>query len=244
MIVVSNKEIAKSIYEMVLSGDQVKEMKQAGQFLHLKMKDPSLILRRPISIASIDEDTCTILYKVVGKGTKDMSDYEANDVVDIMGPLGKGFEIDFVSEDDDIFIIGGGIGVAPLYELGKQLNAKGANLTFILGFATQAEIYYEEQFRELGSVVITTDDGSQGVHGHVGMGVNTLNIMPSAVFACGPLPLNMYVQGRYHDLEHVYISLEERMACGIGACYACDTKKKDKRVCVDGPVFQKDEVEF
>ena len=244
MIVRSNKEVARNIYEIVLEGEQVKEMKESGQFLHIKMKDPSLILRRPISIASIDEDSCTLLYKVVGKGTKDMSDYEAGDEIDVLGPLGNGFKLDFVYDGMEVLIIGGGIGVAPLYELGKRIKAKGAIPTFVLGFATKEEIYYHEEFKKLGNVVITTDDGSEGVHGHVGMGVNTLAILPDAVFACGPLPLNMYVQGRYHDLEHVYISLEERMACGIGACHACDTKKKDKRVCMDGPVFHKSEVEL
>lgn len=244
MIVESNKAVAKNIYEMILSGDQVKEMKQAGQFLHLKMKDPSLILRRPISIAAIDDFTCTLLYRVVGSGTQDMSSYRAGDVVDVLGPLGNGFDISFIQPNDAVLIVGGGIGVAPLYELGKRLKAKEAKLTFVLGFATQDDVYYENYFRLLGDVLITTDDGTQGVQGHVGKGVDGLNMNPDAVFACGPLPLNMFVQTRFSEHEHVYLSLEERMACGVGACHACDTKKKDKRVCTDGPVFHRSEVDL
>ena len=244
MRVESNIEVAYKTFEMILSGDQVKDMLQAGQFLHLKMKNPNLLLRRPISIASIDEETCTLLYKVVGKGTEQMSEYEVGDQLDVLGPLGNGFHYEFLKENDTALVIGGGIGVAPLYELGKRLVKDGIEVTFVLGFASAKDVYYEAQFRELGNVVITTDDGSQGVHGHVGKGVDTLKLKPSAVFACGPLPLNMFVQSRFSEDEHVYLSLEERMACGIGACYACDTKKKDKRVCHDGPVFHRREVDL
>ncbi|AZP04378.1 dihydroorotate dehydrogenase electron transfer subunit [Jeotgalibaca ciconiae] len=238
--IVSNKEIAHNIYEMVLKGEMVSSMNRSGQFLHLRMNDPNLLLRRPISIASIDEDTCTLLYRIVGKGTKDMSRYQVGDFVDTLGPLGNGFHFDFLSEEDQVCVIGGGIGVAPLYELGKELVANGNHVTFILGFANQDDIYYYEQFQELGKVILCTDDGSAGLQGHVGVALDQVD--PTAVFACGPTPLLRLVQSSYSHLEHVYLSLEERMACGIGACYGCDTKKKDKRTCKDGPVFQRKEV--
>jgi dihydroorotate dehydrogenase electron transfer subunit len=240
MTVLSNKEIAHNIYEMILSGQMVNEMTRSGQFLHLRMKDPNLLLRRPISIASINEDSCTLLYRVVGKGTEDMSSYQVGDHVDILGPLGNGFNIDFLQAGDQVSVIGGGIGVAPLYELGKELLAKGVKTTFILGFANKDDIYYEEAFRQLGEVILCTDDGSAGLKGHVGVALD--QVQPQAVFACGPTPLLRLVQSTFDQLEHVYLSLEERMACGIGACYGCDTKRKDKRVCTGGPVFQREEV--
>lgn len=238
--VVSNKEVAHNIYELVLKGDMVASMKQSGQFLHLKMQDASLVLRRPISIASIDGETCTLLYRAVGKGTTEMTIWKPGDRVDTLGPLGNGFHLDFLRKEAEVSIIGGGIGVAPLYELGKEVHARGNKITFILGFANANDVYYLEEFKQLGDVILCTDDGSAGLKGHVGVALDQVD--PAAVFACGPTPLLRLVQGHFSELEHVYLSLEERMACGIGACYGCDTKDKKKRVCKDGPVFQKDEV--
>lgn len=238
--VVSNKEVAHNIYELVLKGDMVANMNQSGQFLHLKMQDASLVLRRPISIASIDGETCTLLYRAVGKGTTEMTTWKPGDMIDTIGPLGNGFRLDFLPKEAEISIIGGGIGVAPLYELGKEVYARGNKITFILGFANANDVYYLEEFKRLGDVILCTDDGSAGLKGHVGVALDYVD--PAAVFACGPTPLLRLVQSHFSELEHVYLSLEERMACGIGACYGCDTTDKKKRVCKDGPVFQKDEV--
>ncbi|MGP6140579.1 dihydroorotate dehydrogenase electron transfer subunit [Jeotgalibaca sp. A127] len=238
--VVTNKEVAHNIFELTLKGKMVSNMNRSGQFLHIKMKDPSLVLRRPISIASIDDETCTLLYRVVGKGTLEMTEWQPGDLVDTLGPLGNGFHLDFLKREEEVCIIGGGIGVAPLYELGKEVHARGNKITFILGFANADDIYYLEEFKQLGAVILCTDDGSAGLKGHVGVALDQVN--PTAVFACGPTPLLRLVQSHFSHLEHVYLSLEERMACGIGACYGCDTKDKKKRVCSDGPVFQKDEV--
>ncbi|MGP6147616.1 dihydroorotate dehydrogenase electron transfer subunit [Jeotgalibaca sp. A122] len=238
--VVTNKEVAHNIFELTLKGKMVSNMNRSGQFLHIKMKDPSLVLRRPISIASIDDETCTLLYRVVGKGTLEMTEWQPGDLVDTLGPLGNGFHLDFLKREEEVCIIGGGIGVAPLYELGKEVHARGNKITFILGFANADDIYYLEEFKQLGAVIVCTDDGSAGLKGHVGVALDQVN--PTAVFACGPTPLLQLVQSHFSHLEHVYLSLEERMACGIGACYGCDTKDKKKRVCSDGPVFQKDEV--
>lgn len=242
MCIVSNQEVAHKIFEMKLKGKLVDMMNESGQFLHIKTNRQDLILRRPISIASIDEETVTILYRVVGLGTQNFSELKSGDTVDVLGPLGHGFEISHIRENDEVLVVGGGIGVAPLYELGKQLYEKHANITFVLGFANKDDCYYLEKFEQLGHVVITTDDGSYGIKGHVGNGIGRVN--PSSVYACGPIPLLNYVQHKFEKIEHVYLSMEERMACGMGACHACDTKDKKKRVCYDGPVFNAKEVEL
>ena len=240
--IVANEKIAHNIYEMKLKGNLVSLIKKSGQFLHLKMNREDLLLRRPISIASVDGDTCTLIYRVVGDGTLDMSTYKTGDRVDTLGPLGNGFCTGFIQENDEVLVIGGGIGVAPLYELGKRLHAKGAKVKFVLGFANQADIYYLKEFEALGDVIICTDDGSFGLKGHVGVALE--DSKPLAVYACGPTPLLKHVQEKYADCDRVYVSLEERMACGIGACHACDTKDKKHRVCTDGPVFRGNEVEI
>lgn len=238
--VVSNKEIAHNIYEMILTGPMVSTMKKSGQFLHLRMRNSSMVLRRPISIASIDNDNCTLLYRVAGKGTEEMSSYQPGDFVDTLGPLGNGFPTDFLESGAEVAVVGGGIGVAPLYELGKELQKKGVRTTFVLGFANKDDCYYYDAFTALGNVILCTDDGSLGLKGHVGVGLPSVN--PDAVFACGPNPLLRLVQSTFSKLDHVYLSLEERMACGVGACYGCETKRKNKRICIDGPVFQREEV--
>ena len=242
MTILSNKEIAKDIYEMVLEGKIVEFIRSSGQFLHLKMPREDLILRRPISIAAHDGNQCTLLYRVVGDGTLEMSKLQAGDTINVLGPLGIGFHTSMLKEKQDVLLVGGGIGVAPLYQLARILHAEGHQVTSLLGFADQADIYYQEQFEALGKVIITTDDGSYGIHGHVGSGIESLK--PQVVYACGPTPLLRFVQNEFAHLEHVYLSMEERMACGVGACHACDTKKKDKRICKDGPVFHRDEVEL
>ena len=232
MTVISNKEIAHQIYEMILKGNLVSKMRESGQFLHIKVNRDDLILRRPISIASIQDDTVTILYRVVGQGTASLALMKPLDEVDVLGPLGHGFELEAVQANSEVLVVGGGIGVAPLYELGKQLALKQANITFVLGFANAHDAYYLDKFRELGSVRITTDDGSLGTQGHVGAVLD--GIEPEFVYACGPLPLLRMVQTSYAECDHVYVSMEERMACGMGACHGCDTKDKNKRVCYDG----------
>lgn len=242
MQILSNKEIAKDIYEMVLSGEIVSMIKSSGQFLHLKMPSEHMILRRPISIAAYDENTATLLYRIVGQGTAEMASLKANDSINVLGPLGRGFDISLLKKQETVLIVGGGIGIAPLYQLAKDLHKQGHKIISVLGFANKDDIYYQAQFEELGLVIITTDDGSYGIKGHVGQALE--NVQAEAVYACGPTPLLKLVQGEFKDLEHVYISLEEKMACGIGACYACDTKLKDKRVCTDGPVFHRSEVDL
>lgn len=238
MRILSNKEIAQDTYELVLDAPHANV--EPGQFMHLKSGREDLILRRPISIASYRKNEMKLVYKVVGQGTESISKFVPGDTVDALGPLGSGYKVlDF----ENVLIVGGGMGVAPLYQLGKELFEKGAKITFVLGFGTAKMAYYTEKFMRLGTVHITTDDGSLGTKGHVGTIVDTLGSF-DAIYSCGPLPLLNYVKTKYETHPNLYISLEERMACGIGACYACDTKDKKHRVCTDGPVFNANEVEI
>lgn len=254
MTVVSQKLLAPKIYELVLQGELVNEMKEPGQFLHIRVKRQDLLLRRPISLADINpqEKTCTLIYRVEGEGTLDMSELKSGDLLDVMGPLGHGFPVTDITPEDHVLIVGGGIGVPPLYALSKAITAKGAKVHHVLGFASKEVIFYEEAFKQLGEVSISTDDGSYGTKGHVGTILDQLvtkDFQPTAVYACGASGMLRRIDQQFHDHPRAYMSLEERMACGTGACYACvchlqqdETKTKSKRVCKDGPVFQTGEV--
>ena len=249
MLIVSQKEVAEDIFELVLQGDLVDDMEMAGQFLQLKVPSQELLLRRPISISSWNkqEKTCTLLYRRGDKttGTYLLSKMSAGQAVDILGPLGKGFPVDEVTENDQVLIVGGGIGVPPLYELAKQLSKKGCTITVLLGFARAEVKILEEQFAQLPNVEVkvATDNGSYGCRGHVGHLFNQLEQEVDAVYACGAPMMLKAVATRFETLERLYLSMETRMACGIGACYACVVPdKKDPehalKVCQDGPVFK------
>lgn len=239
MKVISNSLVALDTYELVLESD-FEFTVEPGQFLHLKTGRADLLLRRPISIAKYEEKKFYLVYKVVGDGTKALSTLVKGDEVDALGPLGKGYQS---LNHDSSLIIGGGMGVAPLYQLGKTLVDNGKKVAFVLGFGSESMAYYVDKFKELGEVYLTTVDGSLGVKGHVGSVVDDMGSY-DAIYSCGPLPLLNYVKNKFADHDNVFISLEERMACGIGACYACDTKDKKHRVCTDGPVFRSQEVEI
>ncbi len=255
MKVIKQKKLAPLIFELELQGNLVKEMKTPGQFLHIKVPREDLILRRPISLAKINPErkSCTLIYRVTGQGTSSMAALNSGDFLDVLGPLGNGFTIDFVNKEDPVLIIGGGIGIPPLYELAKQLNKKGAKIVHLLGFQRKEVLFYEAEFRRLGEVRISTDDGSFGVKGHVGDLLEQLtdDFQPAAIYACGANGLLKAVNQRFHDHPNAYLSLEERMACGVGACYACvcplqnkgnEAKIKMKKVCDEGPVFSTGEV--
>ena len=239
MKIISNNCIAKDTYELILDAREIKEIK-AGQFMHLKSGRDDLILRRPISIASYNEEELNLVYKVIGEGTKTMARFKPGEEVDALGPLGNGFDLLDVEE---VLIVGGGMGVAPLYPLGKELTQKKIEVTFVLGFKTAEMAYYIEKFQALGEVIVTTDDGSLGIFGNVGTVVDELGTF-DAIYACGPWPLLYGLQVKFDGHPHLYVSLEERMACGIGACYACDTKDKKHRICTERPVFNIKEVEL
>ena len=248
MEITSQRLLAPKIYEMTLKGDLVQQMDVPGQFLHIRVPQNDLLLRRPISVNDIDLEasTCRIIYRVEGDGTRVFSEMKAGDHLDVMGPLGNGFNLSSVHAGDTVYIIGGGIGIPPLYELSKQLKIRGVKPVHFLGYASKELIYYEAEFKALGDTYIATDDGSYGVHGHVGHLLEAMTDRPAAAYACGPNGLLRAVESRFYgEVPDVQLSLESRMACGMGACYACvvhvkddETGQKSLKVCDQGPIFQ------
>lgn len=235
-IVVSNELIALDTYKMVISSILSKEMKP-GQFVNIKVE--GYTLRRPISISSIDENQYTIIYKVVGDGTKKLSELNSGVVLDVIGSLGNPFPIH--EEQDNILIVGGGVGVPPLYEVAKRYKAMNKNVEVVLGFNDKASIFYEEEFKALGChVSIATMDGRYGIKGTVIDAIQTNEIKNDFLYSCGPMPMLKALEDTY---TKGYTSFEARMACGIGACMGCVCKdKKDSdiyyRICKEGPVFE------
>lgn len=234
-IIQSNECIALDTYKMIISSTLGKEM-QAGQFVNIKVN--GYTLRRPISISNIEENSYTIIYKVVGDGTKQLSCLKANDCLDVFGPLGSGFPIH--EQQDNILIVGGGVGVPPLYEVAKRYRALHKNVQVVLGFNDQASVFYEEEFKQLGCAVsVATMDGSYGTKGTVIDAIEENKIQNDFLYSCGPMPMLKALEERY---TKGYTSFEARMACGIGACMGCVCKdKKDTeiyyRICKEGPVF-------
>lgn len=245
MLLVEQVQLAPRIFSMILQGEMVSEMR-IGQFIHIRVPNDAMLLRRPISISEIDygRSQCRIIYRVEGLGTDVFSNMVAGDYLDVMGPLGNGFEIDFLKDGDAILIIGGGIGVPPLVEVAKQAAKRGAKVTSVIGFATKEAVILEEELAKYGSVHVTTDNGSYGIKGSVATVVEQLTNDFSAIYSCGAPGMMKYVDQRFQDHPHAYLSLEARMACGMGACYACVVKPKEgqehenKRVCKEGPVFE------
>lgn len=247
MTIIENNRVTKDVHEIVLRGKLVAEMKIPGQFINIKVPREDLILRRPISLAAIDphNQTCTVLIRSEGQGTKSICAMKVGSLLDVMGPLGHGFNYDFLKSGDSALLIGGGIGIPPLFELAKQLVDHGINVTSVLGFTTKDAIFYERQFNEYSEVLISTDDGSYGTHGTVAtlLSGQLVDKTYSAIYACGPKGLNRMVNQNYKDHPNAYVSLEERMACGMGACAACvcqrqDDPTKNEKVCDHGPVFR------
>ncbi|WLR53491.1 dihydroorotate dehydrogenase electron transfer subunit [Mesobacillus subterraneus] len=247
--IVSNRQIADNIFELVLAGELSSEMKQAGQFVHVKVADGlDPLLRRPISIASINDGSFTIIYRRQGKGTSLLAEKSTGMTVDVLGPLGNGFPVDEAEPGQTAVLVGGGVGVPPMYELAKQLARKGVNVVSIIGFQSFESVFYEKELSEFGEVFVATVDGSYGRTGFVTDILEGLEVQADIVFACGPTPMLRSIEnGQY--AQKTYLSLEERMGCGIGACFACVCHTKDdpkglpyKKVCSDGPVFQAGEV--
>ena len=244
MTILDQEEIAPGVFSMDLEGDMVAEMR-AGQFLHMRVPDPSKLLRRPISISMIDKarKVARVIYRVEGAGTQTFSSLKAGDSLDIMGPQGNGFDLCDIGENDKILLIGGGIGVPPLVEVAKELSQRGAKVLSVLGFATKDAVILEEDLKEYGEVVVTTDDGSYGIKGYVSTVVDDLTDDYKAIYSCGAPGMLKYVDARFEDHPRAYLSMESRMACGMGACYACvvhlrnQADAANKRVCEDGPVF-------
>lgn len=245
MTVISQTLLAPNIYELTMEGTLVSSMTMPGQFVHIKVSDSyDPLLRRPISICQIDQESSrfTVVYRAEGKGTKRLAEKKAGEKVDVLGPLGNGFSPEEVEPGGKALLIGGGIGIPPLLQLSRELGANGVKVTHILGLRTAVDVFYEETFKELGDTVITTEDGSKGIKGFV-TNVDLLEEY-DAIYTCGPTPMLKAVMQKYAG-KKVFISLEERMGCGIGACFACVCKTPDggyKKICSDGPVFRSEEV--
>ena len=246
MTIVHQAEIAHNIYELTVKGELVQEM-TPGQFVHVKVGDSfEPLLRRPISIANINKETneFTMIYRAEGRGTSLMALRQTGDELDVLGPIGNGFPVDVCPEGDTALLVGGGIGVPPLYELSKQLNARGIRTIHVLGFQTVNVTFYEEQFSVLGETHYVTVDGTKGTKGFVTTVLDELNPEFDVFYSCGPLPMLRALEAYYPE-KPGYLSFEERMACGIGACFACVCDTTDKhekdyvKVCSDGPVFPK-----
>jgi dihydroorotate dehydrogenase electron transfer subunit len=231
----SNKKIAKNVFEAVLSGD-TGEIKNPGQFVNVKLE--GLFLRRPISVCDVTDGTLTLIYKTVGKGTEQMSEMKKGDTIDVLTGLGNGYDTGF--SGDRPLLIGGGVGVPPLYYLAKKLISEGKTVSVVLGFNTEDEIFYRKKFEKLGCrVTVATADGSYGVKGFV---TDALPDDYSYFYCCGPMPMLKAVYGKTKSSGQ--FSFEERMGCGFGACMGCSmrTVSGSKRVCKDGPVFKKEEI--
>ena len=235
--IVSNRALTDSVYKMVLQGD-TSAITASGQFVNLKLD--GLYLRRPISVCDVEGDKLTIIYKVVGKGTEAMSRMTAGEL-DILTGLGNGYDLTVSCEKP--VLLGGGVGVPPLYNLCKRLLSEGKKPSVILGFNTRDEIFYEEEFKALGvEVYCSTADGSYGTKGFVTDVIREKALQFDYLYTCGPLPM---LKALYDATEtDGEFSFEERMGCGFGACVGCTCKTKygNKRICKEGPVLKRDEI--
>ena len=229
-----NVALTDSVYKMTLSGDTT-DIK-CGQFVNIKLD--GLYLRRPISVCDCEDGVLTLVYKVVGKGTEQMSKMK-DGALDILTGLGNGYDISL--SGDKPLLLGGGVGVPPLYKLCKELIKKDKKPTVILGFNTESEIFYENEFKALGAEVkVTTADGSYGIKGFVTDAMKDTDY--TYIYTCGPEPM---LKAVYNASETSgQFSFEERMGCGFGACMGCSCKTKygNKRICKDGPVLEKEEI--
>ena len=233
--ILSNEPLTKDVYKMVLEGDK-EYITAPGQFINIALDGK--YLRRPISVCDYDEDCITIIYKVVGEGTEQMSALKIGTVLDVLTGLGNGYDI---SKSTKPLLIGGGVGVPPMYNLAKTLIANGQVPTVILGFNTADEVFYEQEFKTLGcDTFVTTADGSYGIKGFVTDALDGIDF--DYFYTCGPLPMFKAIYNAV-DKDGQF-SFEERMGCGFGACMGCSCKTKygNKRICKDGPVLEKEEI--
>lgn len=234
--IAENRPIAKDIYRIELSGD-AGAITAPGQFVNIQLEGK--FLRRPISVCDWEENSLTLVYKVVGGGTKQLSELKAGEKLDLLVGLGNGF--DTSKSGPEPLVIGGGVGAAPMYGLCRELAAQGKRVTVALGFNTAEEVYYTDEFAETGAeVLLATVDGSAGQRGFVTGLMDGLAY--SYFYACGPMPMLEAVNAA--SVTGGQFSLEERMGCGFGACMGCSCKTLtgSKRICKDGPVLEKGEI--
>ena len=247
-IIIRQEEISYGIYSMWLKTEQIAANAKAGQFISVYCHDGSRMLPRPISICEIDaaDKALRIVYRVAGKGTQEFSDFVTGQQVEIVGPLGNGFP----QKTKKAFLIGGGIGIPPMLQLAKELKCEKQ---IILGYRDE-DMFLKDEFKGLGQVYVATEDGSYGTEGNVLDAIRENGLTADIIYACGPTPMLRAIK-QYAEAKKIecWISLEEKMACGIGACLACVCKSKEKdehtnvnnkRICKEGPVFLAEEVEL
>lgn len=232
--IVENIPLTEDVMRMVLSGD-TSRITSPGQFVNIRLE--GFFLRRPISVCDVEGDRLTIIYKIVGRGTKAMAEMTGGEL-DLLTGLGNGYDTE--TSGDMPLLIGGGAGVPPMYLLARRLMEQGKKPQVILGFNTAAEVFLEDEFRNLGAdVTVTTADGSYGIRGFV---TDAMNREYSYFYACGPQPMLKAVSDA--SKTGGQLSFEERMGCGFGACMgcSCETLYGSKRICKDGPVLRKEEI--
>ena len=234
--IIDNAPLTQTVYKMKLQGD-VSDITSSGQFVNIKLD--GLYLRRPISVCDCEDGVLTLIYKVVGKGTEQMAKMTAGEELNILTGLGNGYDISL--SGDKPLLLGGGVGVPPLYMLAKKLIAEGKKVSVVLGFNTKEEVFCEEDFKALGAdVFVTTVDGSYGIKGFVTDAMKDIDY--SYFYTCGPEPMLKAIF-KVSDTSGQF-SFEERMGCGFGACMGCSCKTVTgyKRICKDGPVLKKEEI--
>ena len=248
-VVDSQRQLSEGIFDMWITTENVAKEAVPGQFISVYTKDASKLLPRPISICEVRGNKLRIVYRVAGAGTAEFSAYEAGEEIHILGPLGNGFPLDNM-EGKKAILIGGGIGIPPMLELAKQLKCEKE---IVLGYRS-SDTFLDKELEVLGNVTIASDDGSIGTHGTVIDAIKANNITGDVIFTCGPTPMLRAIKAyaAENNIE-AWVSLEEKMACGIGACLACVCKSTEvdhhsmvhnKRICKDGPVFNATEVDL
>jgi len=249
--VVENREIAVGIYKITIGGESVLPICKdlaPGQFINVYMKDKSTLLPRPISICNIEKDAIELVYKVVGKGTGEMSGYKRGDSIRISSPLGNGFRLDADGSEKRAVLVAGGVGVPPMIELAKALKKLGMAVTGVFGFQEEPFLIREME-AHCDRLFIATENGMEGFHGNVIQLMVEQNITGDEFYSCGPKPMLKALALACEEMKvPVQVSLEERMGCGYGACVGCTCRIKEgekvvqKAVCKDGPVFKGNEV--
>ena len=249
--VLSQEQIADQIFSMCLKTEQIAKEAVPGQFISVYSNDSGRMLPRPISICEMDKEkgALRIVYRVAGKGTEEFSCCKAGDTLDILGPLGNGFPLERCPEGKKAFLIGGGIGIPPMVQLSKELQGE---VQVVAGY--RDELFLTEELKANGTLYLATEDGSAGTKGNVLDCIRENGLTADVIYACGPTPMLRAIKS-YAEEHRIdcWISMEERMACGIGACLACVCKSKEiddhskvhnKRICKEGPVFHAQDVEL